>query len=180
MNGAGKPRVLVVDDHPLNLKLLQRVLELDGFDVTAADCLAAGQDEVAQALPDLIVLDLQLPDGDGLTLARELKARHHSSSVSILACTAGAMKGERERALEAGCDAYVSKPIDTRKFAELCVSLLPARFSSPKMPPADVLAEVTPGDVGAPVPSVPTPRSPLVPDAPGGAFRAATARAASP
>lgn len=180
MNGAGKPRVLVVDDHPLNLKLLQRVLELDGFEVIAADCLAAAQEALARELPHLIVLDLQLPDGDGLTLARELKARPETLSVSILACTAGAMKGERERALAAGCDAYMSKPIDTRDFAELCVSLLPARFSSPKMPPADVTPDVTPADVGAPSPDLATPRSPLVPDAPDGAFRAATARAVSP
>jgi two-component system, cell cycle response regulator DivK len=180
MNGAGKPRVLVVDDHPLNLKLLQRVLELDGFDVIAAECLSAAQDEVARALPDLIVLDLQLPDGDGLSLARELKGRPTPVPVSILACTAGAMKGERERALDAGCDAYMSKPIDTRDFAELCVALLPARFSSPRMLPADVTPEVTPADVGAPVPGVATPRAPLVPDAPDGAFRAATAPAASP
>jgi two-component system, cell cycle response regulator DivK len=180
MTGAGKPRVLVVDDHPLNLKLLQRVLELDGFEVIAADCLTAAQETVARALPDLIVLDLQLPDGDGLTLARELKGGPAPAPVSILACTAGAMKGERERALDAGCDAYMSKPIDTREFAELCVSLLPARFSSPKMAPADVMPEVTPADVGAPVPDAVTPRSPLVPDAPDGAFRAATARVASP
>lgn len=180
MNGAGKPRVLVVDDHPLNLKLLQRVLELDGFEVVAADCLLAAQDTVARALPDLIVLDLQLPDGDGLTLARELKGRPAPAPVSILACTAGAMKGERERALDAGCDAYMSKPIDTREFAELCAALLPPRFSSPKMPPADVTPDVTPADVGAPVPGVSTARPPLVPDEPNAAFRAATAPAASP
>jgi two-component system, cell cycle response regulator DivK len=180
MNGADKPRVLVVDDHPLNLKLLQRVLELDGFEVIAADCLVAAQHEVARALPDLIVLDLQLPDGDGLTLARELKERPAPAAVSILACTAGAMKGERERALEAGCDAYMSKPIDTREFGELCVSLLPARFSSPKMPPAEVTPEVTPDDVGAPVSAPASARRPLVPDAPDAAFRAATAPAVSP
>jgi CheY-like chemotaxis protein len=177
----GKPRVLVVDDHPLNLKLLQRVLELDGFDVVAADCLGGAQEQVALGLPDLIVLDLQLPDGDGLSLARDLKSRPETAACSILACTAGAMKGEQERSLAAGCDAYMSKPIDTRDFAELCVSLLPPRFSSPKMAPAEVSPDVKPDDVSAPQdPQPATRRSPLSPDAPGAAYPAATARFASP
>ena len=119
------PRVLVVDDHQLNLKLLERVLELDGFAVVGVQTLAAAERAVAEQLPDLIVLDLQLPDGDGLALARALKARPETATCSILACTAAAMKGEQERALAAGCDAYMSKPIDTHAFAEECASLLP-------------------------------------------------------
>jgi CheY-like chemotaxis protein len=117
-------RVLVVDDHDLNLKLLQRVLELDGHDVIPADSVAAAERAIAERQPALIVLDLQLPDGNGLDLARRLKACPETESCPILACTAGAMKGDKERALAAGCDAYVSKPIDTHQFAQLVSSML--------------------------------------------------------
>ena len=87
-------RVLVVDDHELNLKLLQRVLELDGHDVLAASSLGAADEVLARQLPALIVLDLQLPDGDGLDLARRLKAMPETAPCPILACTADAMQGD--------------------------------------------------------------------------------------
>jgi CheY-like chemotaxis protein len=116
--------VLVVDDHELNLKLLKRVLELGGHDVVGASSLADAEAVLAERLPALIVLDVQLPDGDGLDLARRLKARPETAACVILACTAEAMRGDAERALAAGCDAYVSKPIDTREFAALVDELL--------------------------------------------------------
>jgi CheY-like chemotaxis protein len=119
-------RVLVVDDHELNLKLLQHVLEYEGHEVVVADSLAAAERAFAEVTPALIVLDLQLPDGDGLDLARRIKAMPPAQSCAIVACTAEAMKGDRERALAAGCDAYVSKPIDTREFAALVASMLPS------------------------------------------------------
>jgi len=119
-------RILVVDDHDLNLKLLQRVLELDGHRVTAVSTLSAAERAIAHEIPELIVLDLNLPDGDGLGLARKLKSDPRTCRCAILACTAGAMKRDRDRALEAGCDAYVSKPIDTREFGSLAGSLVAA------------------------------------------------------
>jgi CheY-like chemotaxis protein len=73
------------------------------------------------------VLDLNLPDGDGLELARRLKTDARTASCVVLACTADAMTEDRERALQAGCDAYVSKPIDTRDFSSLVASLLQRR-----------------------------------------------------
>lgn len=118
---------LVVDDHELNLKLLQRVLELEGLDVTAVGTMAAAEQAIAQQLPDVIVLDLLLLDGDGRDLARRLKADPQTAGCAIVACTAGAMRGDRERALDAGCDAYVTKPIDTRGFAALVSSFASAR-----------------------------------------------------
>ena len=124
------PRVLVVDDHELNLKLLLRVLELEGLEVTGVGTLAEAEEEIARAQPAVVVLDLQLPDGNGLDLARRLKADRETAGLAIVACTAGAMRGDRERALEAGCDAYVSKPIDTRAFAALVSSLIPASLRS--------------------------------------------------
>jgi two-component system cell cycle response regulator len=119
-------RILVVDDHDLNLKLLQRLLELDGHRVTAVSTLSAAERAIAQEVPELVVLDLNLPDGDGLGLARKIKSDPRTARCAILACTAGAMKGDRDRALEAGCDAYVSKPIDTREFGSLAGSLVAA------------------------------------------------------
>jgi CheY-like chemotaxis protein len=125
MTGAGAGHILVVDDHDLNLKLLQRVLELDGHEVVGVTTLSAAERAIAQQRPALVVLDLNLPDGDGLDLARKLKSDPNTAGYAVLACTAGAMKGDRERALEAGCDAYMSKPIDTREFSALVASLLP-------------------------------------------------------
>ena len=130
-------RVLVVDDHELNLKLLQRVLELAGHDVVTASSLGAAEEMLKRQLPALIVLDLQLPDGDGLDLARRLKAAPQTASCVILACTAEAMQGDAERALAAGCDAYVSKPIDTREFAALVDELL--RQATPGSAPEDAV-----------------------------------------
>jgi CheY-like chemotaxis protein len=124
MTGLRPARVLVVDDHELNLKLLQRVLELEGHEVVATDSIASAERAIAASFPSLIVLDVQLPDGDGLELARKLKADPVTACCAILACTAGVMKGDQERALAAGCDAYVSKPINTRAFADLVASLL--------------------------------------------------------
>jgi len=130
-------RVLVVDDHELNLKLLQRVLELGGHDVLTASSLGAAEEMLTRQLPALIVLDLQLPDGDGLDLARRLKATPQTASCVILACTAEAMQGDAERALAAGCDAYVSKPIDTREFSALVDELL--RRAAPAPAPEEAV-----------------------------------------
>jgi CheY-like chemotaxis protein len=116
-------RILVVDDNELNLKLMRRVLELEGHEVTSAASIADAERAIAETDPALIVLDLQLPDGDGLELARKLKRDPTGSSPAIVACTAGVMPGDRERALDAGCHAYVPKPIDTREFAQLVASL---------------------------------------------------------
>jgi CheY-like chemotaxis protein len=107
-------RVLVVDDNPTNLKLVTYDVEAAGFEVrTAADAEAALA-EVEQHRPDVILMDLQLPGIDGLELTRRLKADPATRTISIIAVTAYAMKGDREKALAAGCDDYVSKPIDTR------------------------------------------------------------------
>jgi CheY-like chemotaxis protein len=122
--GCETARVLVIDDHELTLKLLQRVLELEGHTVIAVGSMRAAERALADSVPALIVLDLQLPDGDGLDLARRLKASRRTGSCAIVACTAEAMRGDQERALAAGCDAYVSKPIDTREFAALVSSML--------------------------------------------------------
>jgi CheY-like chemotaxis protein len=108
---AGEP-ILIVDDNPTNLKLLSYLLTSNGYDIrTAADA-----DQALVLLPEfrprLLLLDLQLPGMDGLTLARKLRSEGHT--LVIVAVTAYAMKGDEQVALAAGCDGFITKPIDTR------------------------------------------------------------------
>jgi two-component system, cell cycle response regulator DivK len=115
---AGK-RILVVEDNELNMKLLNDVLEAHGYDV-----LTTGEGAVAiawarQYRPDLILMDLQLPDMSGLEVTQQLKAAAATASIPIVAVTAFAMAGDEKKALEHGCDAYVAKPIDLRKLLDL-------------------------------------------------------------
>lgn len=120
---AGEP-ILIVDDNPANLKLVRFLLASEGYDVrTATDA-----DEALAVLqgfrPRLILMDVQLPGMDGLELTRRLKADPATRDAIVLALTAYAMKGDEERALGAGCDGYVPKPIDTRALPGLVASYL--------------------------------------------------------
>jgi CheY-like chemotaxis protein len=117
-------RVLVVDDHELNLKLLERLFEIEGHEVRAADSLAAAERALAEEEPTMIVLDLNLPDGSGLELTRKLKAEPRTASIPIVACTAAVMPSDEDRAREAGCDAFIAKPIDLRHFSSVVASIL--------------------------------------------------------
>jgi two-component system cell cycle response regulator DivK len=116
--------VLVVDDHELNLKLLERLLALEGHPVRAADSLAAAEQALAEEQPAMIVIDLNLPDGSGLELTRRLKSHPRTASIPIVACTAAVMPSDEDRAREAGCDAFLAKPIDLRQFSTLVSSML--------------------------------------------------------
>jgi len=107
-------RILIVDDNPTNLKLVSYLVKASGYEVdTAADAEAA-MVAIASQRPALILMDLQLPGIDGLELTRRLKAAPSTAAIKIVAVTAYAMQGDEERALAAGCDGYVTKPIDTR------------------------------------------------------------------
>lgn len=110
-------RVLVVDDNGANARLAAFVLRKAGYEVVTADSAASARAELAQRLPDLVLMDLQLPGTDGLTFTRELRAAPATHGLPIVAVTAYAMRGDEERALAAGCDGYLSKPIDTRTLA---------------------------------------------------------------
>jgi CheY-like chemotaxis protein len=117
-------RVLIVDDHDFNLQLLERLLELEGREVRAAGSLAAAVQALAEEDPALIVLDLNLPDGSGLDLTRRLKSEPRTASIPIVACTAAIRQSDEERALAAGCDAVVSKPIDVARFSTIVSAML--------------------------------------------------------
>ena len=110
-------RILVVEDNPDNRVLITDVLTSLDYDVIVA---VDGEDGVFKASsekPDLILMDLSLPLMDGWTAARKIKAKPELEHIKIIALTAHAMVGDREKALEAGCDDYVSKPIDLRELA---------------------------------------------------------------
>jgi CheY-like chemotaxis protein len=108
--------ILAVDDNATNLKLVRYVLESAGYDVVTAEDAADARRRLDERRPTVVLLDLQLPDGDGLEFARRLKADPNTKDIPVVAVTARAMKGDRDLALSAGCDGYVSKPIDTNEF----------------------------------------------------------------
>jgi CheY-like chemotaxis protein len=118
--------ILVVDDNPQNLKLIRVLLTGEGYAVrTAADAEEALRLLEGYA-PRLILMDLQLPGMDGLELTRRLKADPRRRGVLVVALTAYAMKGDEEKARAAGCEGYVTKPIDTEGLPRLLARLLAA------------------------------------------------------
>lgn len=108
--------ILVVDDNPTNLKLAGDLLEFEGYDVLRAPGATEVQDFLKKKQPALILMDIQMPGMDGLTLTRLIKSDPENRTIPIVAMTAFAMKGDEEKALAAGCDGYITKPIDTRSF----------------------------------------------------------------
>jgi CheY-like chemotaxis protein len=109
---APNKRILVVDDNPRNLKLAFDVLEDAGYEVIEAVDAEEAQSMIDRNLPDLILMDIALPGMDGLTLTRKIKANERTKQIRIIALTAFAMKGDDQKALAAGCDGYITKPID--------------------------------------------------------------------
>jgi two-component system, cell cycle response regulator DivK len=116
--------ILIVEDNPANRKLLSFLLTTRGYDVRAA----ARADEALEMLetfaPRLILMDLQLPGMDGLELTRRLKSDPRTRNIVIVAVTAYAMKGDEQRVRAAGCDGYVTKPIDTRGLPQVIAAYL--------------------------------------------------------
>lgn len=119
--------ILVVDDNPTNLKLVSDVLEFDGYRILKATDAEEAQEIIMSSIPDLILMDIALPGMDGLTLTRQLKADERTQHIIIVALTAFAMKGDDDKARAAGCDGYITKPIDTRKLSESVAAYLARR-----------------------------------------------------
>ncbi|MES2640780.1 MAG: response regulator [Myxococcota bacterium] len=109
--------ILVVDDNPVNARLVSYVLSAEGFEVRCAGDALIARELLAARAPDLILMDLQLPGMGGLDFTRELKADPRTRHIPVVALTARAMAGDEEEALTAGCDGYLTKPIDTRTLA---------------------------------------------------------------
>jgi len=110
-------RVLIVEDNPTNLKLISEVLMAEGFVIDCASTAEHAQMQLCVSVPDLILMDIALPQMDGITFTRLLKADARFKHVPIVALTASAMVGDDKKALEAGCVGYITKPVNTRTVA---------------------------------------------------------------
>lgn len=119
--------ILVVEDNERNLKLVRDVLQFAGFDVVAATSAEQGVAMAIEHPPDLVLMDLQLPGMDGTEALRQLRGSPRTTSVPVVAVTAFAMKDDRERALNAGFDGYLEKPISVLSLPAQVRSFLPAK-----------------------------------------------------
>ena len=117
-------RILLVDDDPLNLDLLTRRLGRVGYQVTTATDGAVAVQKARQEVPHLILMDFSLPVMDGWTATRQIKADAATRHIPIIGVTAHALVGDREKALEAGCDEYETKPIDFSQLLEKIQGLI--------------------------------------------------------
>ena len=122
-------RILVVEDNLLNLELVADLLEAAGFIVCRAHTAEEGLRAARELSPDLILMDLSLPGLDGLAATRTLRADPATCHLTIIALTAHAMKGDEALALGAGCNGYMTKPIDTRTFAAKVAAFIAAADS---------------------------------------------------
>ena len=104
--------ILLIEDHPLNLKLLRDLLRVVGYHTVEATTAQAGIDAALAHKPRLVLLDIQLPDSDGLEVLTRLRSDPRTAAIPVLALTASAMSHDRERILDAGFDGYLAKPID--------------------------------------------------------------------
>jgi CheY-like chemotaxis protein len=118
-------RILVVEDNPMNMELAQELLEIEGFEVLPAQDAITGIEMARTELPDLILMDLQLPGIDGLQATRLLKEDPATSAIPVVALTAHAMNHHGAQAREAGCCAFITKPIDVEAFPQQIRRILP-------------------------------------------------------
>jgi len=117
-------KILVVEDNPTNMRVISMVLRNKGYELLEA---TDGEEALAVAMeghPDLIVMDIQLPKMDGLEVTRRLRQTPEFKQTPIIALTASAMEGDREKIIAAGCDEYISKPVNTRQFPQLVAEML--------------------------------------------------------
>ena len=113
MNGN---QILIIEDNPMNLELATDLLEANGFAVASAQTAEEGLRLARELLPDLVLMDFSLPGMDGLSATKHLKADPATRHLTVVGLTAHAMRGDDQIALNAGCDGYLTKPIDTRAF----------------------------------------------------------------
>jgi len=109
-------RILVVEDNETNLYLIRFMLERSGYEVIEAREGAVGVELAVKEKPDLVIMDVQLPDIDGLETTKRIRASEADGDISIIALTSFAMAGDREKALAAGCTGYIEKPINPDTF----------------------------------------------------------------
>ena len=123
--------VLIVEDNPKNMKMMRDLMRVQGYQTLEASDGPSGLDMARQHRPDLVLMDIQLPQMDGYEVTRRLKAGDDTKHIPIIVVTSFAMRGEEEKARQAGCDAYISKPIDIRRLVETVQKFLPKKDASP-------------------------------------------------
>jgi two-component system cell cycle response regulator DivK len=119
------PRILLVEDQEMNRDMLSRRLKKRGYEVSIAVDGAEGLEKARSESPELILMDMSLPVIDGWEATRQLKSDEATRSIPVVALTAHAMSTDRERAMEAGCDAYETKPVELPRLLETIEKLLP-------------------------------------------------------
>lgn len=117
-------KILIVEDNPANMRLIRMVLKTKGYSVLEATDGEEALTVATERQPDLIVMDIQLPKMDGLEVTRKLRQAPEFRQTPIIALTASAMDGDRERIIAAGCDEYIAKPVHTRRFPVLVAEML--------------------------------------------------------
>ena len=104
--------ILYVEDNFENRVLIRRVLESEGYQMTEASTANAAFEQIEKQIPDLILMDINMPDMDGYTLTAKIKEKPEHKNIPVIAVTANVMRGDKEKALRSGCDGYIQKPID--------------------------------------------------------------------
>ncbi len=122
-------KILIVEDNEMNIDMLSRRLERRGYEIVIVMDGAEGTAKAKADMPDLVLMDMNLPVLDGWEATRQLKADAATQHIPIIALTAHAMVGDRERALEAGCDEYATKPVDVAELLEKINSVLDRKAS---------------------------------------------------
>ena len=120
-------KILIVEDNPQNMKVLLMALRPHGYTFLEATDGEQALEIAVRDKPDLIIMDMQLPKVSGLEVTKRLRQMPASNHVPIIAVTAYAMKGDKEKAIEAGCDVYLPKPINTRQLPEVIAEILLSR-----------------------------------------------------
>jgi two-component system cell cycle response regulator DivK len=121
--------ILYIEDNLENRILIRRILQAEGYTVLEAGSAAQAIAVVQNQRPDLILMDINIPDIDGYTLTSHLKAIPRLKHIPIIALTANVMKGDRERTLDAGCDGYIQKPIDVDALPQQVMQFLERQYS---------------------------------------------------
>jgi two-component system cell cycle response regulator DivK len=121
---ARRRRILIVEDHPLNMKLLRDLLEAHGYETLETGDGLEALNLARQSRPDLILMDLQLPDVSGLEVTRWLRREPGTQTTPIIAVTAFALREDEKKALDSGCNAYIAKPISISQVLEIVAALL--------------------------------------------------------
>ena len=117
--------VLIVDDEPKNVTLVRDILRVKGYETNEAVDGKQGVDLAKETIPDLILMDIQMPEMDGIEATGILKTDEATKHIPILALSSYAMMGDKERILKAGCDAYMSKPLNIKEFLSKVAEFLP-------------------------------------------------------